>query len=660
VYRSKLLLDSDLAARSAALARVYGELGFQSLALVEGWRSLNTDPANFSAHRLLADSYAALPRHEIARVNELFQSQMLQPINIAPIQPRLGEGNLFLISAQGPSSVSTNEFTPLFNRNRVALQANGLFGEDETYSGEGIVSAIYDRASFSGGFTYADTDGFRPNNDLKNMLGTAFTQYEISPQTSVQAEYRYRDRDNGDVELRFFEDSFSRFRNEDVESHTARGGVRHEFSPHHTVLASYIYANKDSKLDDSSMFTTTTFPPGVDRAETDVEVDAMIDLTDKAHSGEAQYLFRSGPLDWLNGVIESVNVTSGVGYADVDAHAEETSDVTTQTTIFFNPIPVDPGPPPIFFTPPPNVGSPVVQPTVFSETHPDIEHTNVYLYSYISLPYGIDLTLGASGDFLDVDNPLGSENQGNPKVGVTWNPPWVPGMTVRGAVFRTLRREPVVGQTLEPTQVAGFNQFFDDIKGTDAWRYGGAVDQKFSDSLFGGAEFSKRELEVPIVAEDSVFRPDWDEYLSRLYLFWTPCDWVSLRAEYQWEKFEREQIPTLPPFAFREVETHRVPFGIQFFHPIGVSASFGATYLHQDGQFDAAAGLQPASLVPGHRDFWLFDTSLRYRLPKRYGFVTFGVNNLADEDATYQATDFNNPDLRPGRFIYGSVTLAFP
>ncbi len=82
VYRSRLLLDADLAARSASLARIYSDLGFQQLALVEGWKSVNTDPTNFSAHRFLADSYSVLPRHEIARVSELLQSQLLQPINI--------------------------------------------------------------------------------------------------------------------------------------------------------------------------------------------------------------------------------------------------------------------------------------------------------------------------------------------------------------------------------------------------------------------------------------------------------------------------------------------------------------------------------------------------------------------------------------------------
>jgi hypothetical protein len=134
VYRSRLLLDADLAARSASLARIYTDLGFQQLALVEGWKSVNTDPTNFSAHRFLADSYAVLPRHEIARVSELLQSQLLQPLNLTPIQPRLAESNLFLISAQGPGALSFNEFNPLFTRDRLTLQVSGLGGEQDTWA----------------------------------------------------------------------------------------------------------------------------------------------------------------------------------------------------------------------------------------------------------------------------------------------------------------------------------------------------------------------------------------------------------------------------------------------------------------------------------------------------------------------------------------------
>src|SRR5947208_7719173 len=143
VYRSRLLLDSDLAARSAALGRIYSDLGFQQLALVEGWKSVNTDPTNYSAHRFLADSYAVLPRHQIARLSELLQSQLLQPLNMTPIQPQLPEANQFLISAGGPGALSFNEFNPIFNRNGITFQTNGLAGENSTYASEGVLSGIY-------------------------------------------------------------------------------------------------------------------------------------------------------------------------------------------------------------------------------------------------------------------------------------------------------------------------------------------------------------------------------------------------------------------------------------------------------------------------------------------------------------------------------------
>ena len=200
VYRSRLSLDSDLAARSASLARVYTDLGFQQLALVEGWKSVNTDPTNYSAHRFLADSYSALPRHEIARVSELLQSQLLQPINTTPIQPHLAESNLFLISAGGPGALSFNEFNPIFNRNGLTFQASGLIGENSTYGGEGVASGIYQKTSFSVGGFHFTTDGFRENADQRDEIANVFVQQELSPQTSIQAEYRYRDFEHGDIQ----------------------------------------------------------------------------------------------------------------------------------------------------------------------------------------------------------------------------------------------------------------------------------------------------------------------------------------------------------------------------------------------------------------------------------------------------------------------------
>jgi len=246
VYRSRLLLDSDLAARSARLGRIYNDLGFQQAGLVEGWRSVNTDPSNYSAHRLLADLYAALPRHQVARISELLQSQLLQPINITPVQPALVEKNLFILEGAGPTDPSFNEFNPLIVRNRFGVQASGVVGDKNTAGGEVIQSTVWNRFSYSLGAFNFRTDGFRVNNDLDQDVFNAFGQAAVSYKTSVQAEYRSRRTKNGDLPLRFDPENFSDNRRENENIQNLRVGFRHAFSPSSDTLLSLIYGDGNS------------------------------------------------------------------------------------------------------------------------------------------------------------------------------------------------------------------------------------------------------------------------------------------------------------------------------------------------------------------------------------------------------------------------------
>ena len=606
VYRSRLLLDSDLAARSAALAQLYNDLGFQQLGLVEGWKSVNTDPSNFSAHRFLADTYSALPRHEIARVSELLQSQLLQPINITPIQPRLAESNLFLIGSAGPARLSFNEFNPLFTRNGISFQTTGLAGENSTYGGEGVLSGIYQKASFSLGGSHFQTDGFRKNSDQHDDIANAFLQLELSPQTSFQFEYRFRDTTNGDLQLNFFRDDVLPNLRVSAETESYRAGLRHAFSPNSTILGSFMYQRRDALTHDEQ-----PGPISLNNKEPD----------QRGISIELQHLFRSF----------YINITSGVGYFNVKREQIRTLE----------------------FPPPLDVFN-------FSDRQDlDAKHINVYLYSYINVLKDVTFTLGASGDFFKTDNTVASQSrdQVNPKFGIVWNA--LPNTTLRAAAFRVFKRTLLTDQTLEPTQVAGFNQFYDDFESTESWRYGIAVDQKFSRTIFGGVEFSKRDLKVPIPFTDpfagvtEVKREDWHEYLARAYLFWTPHEWLALSTEYQYERFER-----VPDFGFglKEATTHGVPLGLRFFHPSGLSFAVQATYLHQDGDFQRKGGV---CCEPGTSDFWVVDTAIGYRFPKRYGFLTIGAKNLFDRKFNYQETDFNNPTIQPDRTFFARLTLAF-
>jgi tetratricopeptide (TPR) repeat protein len=629
VYRSRLMLDADLAARSASLGRIYTDLGFQDLGLVEGWNSVNTDPSDYSGHRLLADNYAALPRHEIARVSELFQSQMLQPLNTTPIQPSLGESSLFLISSQGPGALSFNEFNPLFNRDQVNAQGSFLVGEDATLAGEGILSGIYRKLSFSAGYSGFKTDGFRENNDQDDKIANAFVQAELNPSTSVQAEVRHRKRVNGDLDLTFAGDDFKPFQRETNDSTSERIGLRHDFGPGATLLASYMHSDKDIDF-------ALPVP--------DIQLDYTVARKEKANSVEGQFLFRTS----------SVRVVAGGGYFDIGADDTTTLGITDPGSAF----------------------------TQITASNTKIKHTNLYAYALLSPRADLTLTLGVSGDLFDQsgtatsntvfpDVPagepapipapvLGNRDQANPKLGITWSAK--SGTTFRAAGFRTLKRTLVTDQTLEPTQVAGFNQFFDDATATESWVYGAAVDQKFGKRAFGGVEFSGRDLTIPYFqvqpdAPPVLAETDGNENLFRAYLFVAPHAMLTLSAEYQYEDFERNADLALP---YQRAKTHRVPLTVRFFHPSGFSAFVGVTYLKQDGEFLTFDEVGNNVYVPGQKDFWVVDAGLRYRLPKRYGFLVAGVNNLTDERSTYQATDSKNLSIRPGRVVYGRVVLAFP
>jgi len=610
VYRSRLLLDSDLAARSSSLARVYNNLGFQKLGLVEGWKSVNTDPGNFSAHRFLADSYAALPNHEIARVSELLQSQLLQPINITPIQPQLAESDLRILEGAGPSALSFNEFNPIFQRNQVALQGSVVVGGNSTQGNDLVFSGVYGRTSFSIGQFHGETDGFRENNDQKQNIYNVFGQASLSQKTNIQVEYRNTDKETGDLTRLFDPDDFWNTLRKDRDTESFRFGFRHAVSPNSDIIASFIYQDADSN--DQRMVPVA--PP--------VEVSSHWETKEEGYTAEAQYQLRR----------DRFNIITGAGYFDADRE-----DIWKDYLIV-----------------------PGLSPMLIPSSPPeltDIQHSNFYVYSQIKFPEKFTWTIGGSADLFDGGLYDLDTGQFNPKFGLTWNP--LQNTTLRAAAFRVFKRTLISNQTIEPTQVAGFNQFFDDSNGTDSWRYGVAVDQKFTTSLYGGVELSQRDLSVPWLFQSGTIselrEADWEQKLGRAYFYWTPHRWLSLSAEYQYERFERD-IEAIGVEHFTYLKTHKLPLGINFYHPSGLSAGVKAAYVDQ-----SVVSVDPNTKVPtdDSDQFWVADASLSYRLPDRFGILSFECKNLFDEGFRFQDTDPANPSIYPERLVLVRLTLSF-
>jgi tetratricopeptide (TPR) repeat protein len=604
VYRSRLLLDSDRASRGTSLALIYDNLGFLKPGINEASKSLTLDPANASAHRFLSDIYVGVRRREIARVSNLLQAQMLQDLNTNPIQPSLSEANLNLVTQVGPARAGFNEFTPLFERKQTQFNATGVAGNNDTYGGEGVVSMLYDRYSISAGAFGYTSDGWRPNNDNNQNIQDVFFQTAITPELNAQLEFRRRHSDFGDLAFNFDPESFSPNLNREIDLDTYRAGLRYSPLPSSDFLLSFTYSDLDDDLKDH------------------FDVDPLsirLRTKDQGTQTEGQYIYRR----------DRFNLTAGVGHSDVDRNLHGRQEI--DEIPFFD-----------------------------RSNEQQITETSSYVYGNLHFPDSVTWTTGLSYDYFK-HNAL-KVDKVNPKFGAQWN--ITEDLVLRGAVFRFVKPALIDNQTLEPTEVAGFNQLYDDTNGTAAWTYAVGLDHRLMDNLFIGGEATWRELSKPILFFEAQAKQleNADEQTHRAYVHWLPIPQVALSAEFVYDKFTAEEgINTVSFGDPDKLVTYSVPFGVRYFHPSGVFAGVGAAYVWQDVNRQEPNG---AGLPSGSDDFFVVDAAVGYRLPKRIGIVSLSVSNLFDNKFKYQDDSFrefqDQPSIGPyipDRQILARVTL---
>ncbi len=569
VYRSKFLLDRDEAARGSSLARIFENLGFERRAVMETAKSLSFDPANHSVHRFLSDTYANIPRHEAARVSELLQAQLLQPINVNPVQPHQAVADLNIITGTIPSVTGFNEFAPLMERNKSQVVASGIAGSNSTLGNEIVASILYDKASISLGQFHYETNGFRPNSQQNQNVYNAFMQYSVTPKLNVQAEFRAQDGSHGDVSLNFSrEGNFNYHRN--LNESVARFGARYSLSPNQDLIFSGKYIDRKVVLSGS-------------------EPSNLSGL-----HFETQHLFRQ---KYFNSVM-------GGGSYDFD---------------------------------------------------PKFKRNNYYIYTNTHLPWNVTVTAGVSYEvfFSSVKN---HQTRINPKFGFQWDV--TDKLRLRGAWFETTKADLIAQQSLEPTQIAGFNQFMDDFNGTRSRRMGIGADYRFSDAVLSGVEASERKFGIPFADPNGLESKDFSErkeQLYRAYLYWIPHVYWAARGEFQFENYNELPSNNKSPGNPQQLQTLSAPFSIEYFHPSGVFSKFSTTFVHQNlrlfKDFDDGKKRNPENTHSGIDSFFLVDLAIGYRFAKRKGLLSLEGKNLLNDHFFYRNTNFYSSEPRVGTYI---------
>ena len=604
VFRSRTLLDQDQAVRGAALARVYRDLGFEQLGINTAGLSLAVDPASPSAHQFLSDLYFGVPRLEAARASELLQSQLLQDPNPQPLQPSLPFTDLDLVADAGPRTAGFNEFTPLFIGNGVRINGAGTLGSQQTAAGEVALGTLVGRTAFSAGIYHYQTDGFRRNFDVEHDVQNLFAQTLLGDGLSLQAEYRSRDTHGGDRRLLFDPDNFDRSKRTDFDQEIYRLGGRYDLSPSLGVLVSYIHA--DERLKDDLDLAPQAKQFEEERGKTD--------------QGEVQVLGRLGP----------ARLVAGVSDARRDGEFRQSFLVGGEASAF------DP-------------------------SDSDSYGTEVYGLATVTPLRGVDVSVRMAWTRAEVEDDSLGEDLGmsglTPGIGIAWSPIET-GTTLRAAASRTIKVPYAGSQTLRPTQLAGFNQILDEFDGTRADQLDFSLEQKLSSSVTIGTTASLRWLARELVVDDSgVDLSDARDDRVGAFAYWTATNELAFTFQPMFEWYRaRERESSGDPY---RVRTLTLPVTAAWFHPSGVYAFGGASYLQQDIQ-------QAPEGTSEQDDDWgiLIDLGVGYRLPRRYGTIGFRIDNLFDEQLSFQdeslRTDTDlNPRFLPARTFLLTATLNF-
>jgi hypothetical protein len=270
----------------------------------------------------------------------------------------------------------------------------------------------------------------------------------------------------------------------------------------------------------------------------------------------------------------------------------------------------------------------LISPFFVDEARFTPRHVNAHAYfSFATRAPWPRVQLGVAYD--DLTSDVGEQSELNPKIGVIWKP--ADFVTLRAAAFRVLKRRINADQGLEPTQLAGFNQFFDDQNGTVSESGGLAADFELHPRLWSGLHVMRRDLKVPFFnTPTEVFFDEQRVDSVGGYVYWLPNQRLTLSLQPEYQDFDHGA-------AFDTMRLTEIPLDIRFFFPVGLWMGASVTRVEQKGQFDGPGGV----VAEGSDSFWLLDASLAYRLPRRRGTISLQGTNLLSEDFRFQEIDLN-------------------
>ena len=581
VYRSRLLLDRDLATKNVSLAQIYRQLGFEAWGAFEALNSLDVDLTNSAAHLFMAETYGGLPDRTEALSSELLQYFLYAPVN-------------------RNSFNSFSEYTALIEQPRRQLDVTVEGGS----RGRGFADITHrsgnERFAHVAFFQGASESGARVDRDDNRWQGFFQGKLSLSPRSDVFVSYSGVSDDEGASEtttrvfgndlfdaiiLRQFTLTPDRTTTNRFRRHEGTVGWKHQWHAGSVLTAAVRYDDLEQTVI-QPLSTITCAGVDLSLIPPFAELGARASTTSRnpfrLFDGQIQQASRFGR--------HQVIVGHQFYTLDKGERCRETISFAAVSDTFDN--------------------------TISQDGHDSGRQT--YVRDEIQIAPWLHATAALAYQQLSYDDSVSERAfdvaQWSPRVGVALR--LTPRTVFRAAAFRQLHIN-LLASSIAPPTVAGFVVARNEFPTAQRQEYSASLEHS-AGRMFLAARAFFRDAEVPYLLEGASFIPDADATTrgGSVYLNWIAHERLTVFAEDQFVRFEPAQFT-------RRDNLARI--GVNVIHPRGIFFRAVASHVTQRFTDTQIPGLPR----PG---FNLADLQVGYEFAGKRGLATLRVTNAFNRE----------------------------
>lgn len=611
VFRSRNMLDRDLAVRNSSLARSYNQLGLSDWVYSKAVSAVKNDPTDSAAHLFLGAALQSTRQRTGAAGSEYLLYRLLSPAN----------QNTFIVY---------NDYTPMFEMPYMRTQIQGGVGtwdskgpiQDhslEIYGGvPGLALDVY--------AGYQDDPGFRKSNGDGNLVSTSFLgKAEPTVKDSFLASVSYADSTFGDnANLSDFGYSNDLYQRQNSNNMTVEGGYVHRFSPRSILIGHFGYSDQYSRLNNYYYY------PDFIRIGS-IPIDATFFdkrvATDEMYGFQLQQQYVYGDHTFM------VGMDCFKGSFNYDLLQDLALSV---------------------------YGEPIYSTQYRWQYAPPQQATVLYALDYWKITPKLLAEVGLFGEFTKntrysyADSI--SRSAVDPRLGLNYEINKT--HTLRLAFQSYLNAHSTLISTITPGEVAGFPSQINADDGSSVKELGLAWEAQWNSKSFTSLRFNSHWVATPQFDPTTTGRIldiDADRYqvsfgYNRILL---PCLGMRLGAAAKKVMTSADPVFNLTDGDFIEVDGL---VGLSYLRPDGWTAGFNVWVIHQNLSDPALSQYQHD--IAGDV-FPLLDLSFGKEFSNKRGYFSFAVTNVFNQHFYYQKEFVTLNSIYPERRIMFRLAFNF-